>query len=72
MPLVSSEPTDGCDGPSGFHNDGNLACGQLTLTGVVAAAAPGSGTPTGSVQFVDTSSNAVVGSTKACSPVRSP
>jgi large repetitive protein len=39
-----------------------LAVGQLTLNGAVAAAAPASGTPTGSVQFVDTSSNVVVGS----------
>jgi uncharacterized protein (TIGR03437 family) len=39
-----------------------LASGQLTLTGAVSAGAPASGTPTGSVQFVDTSSNAVVGS----------
>jgi uncharacterized protein (TIGR03437 family) len=38
-----------------------MAAGQLTLTGVVAAAAPAGGMPTGSVQFVDTSSNAVVG-----------
>src|SRR5262249_39107538 len=38
-----------------------LAAGQLTLTTTVAATTS-SGTPTGSVQFVDTSSNAVVGS----------
>jgi uncharacterized repeat protein (TIGR01451 family) len=38
-----------------------IASGQLTLTSVVAAAAPGSGLPTGSVQFMDTSSNAIVG-----------
>jgi uncharacterized protein (TIGR03437 family) len=40
----------------------SLASGQLTLTGVVAATPPGSGTPTGSLQFVDTSNNTVVAS----------
>src|SRR5207253_1869908 len=38
------------------------ASGQLILTGVVAPAAPGAGTPTGTVQFVDTSNNTVVAS----------
>jgi uncharacterized protein (TIGR03437 family) len=37
-----------------------VASGQLALTGVVAPLAPGSGAPTGSVQFVDTSTNATV------------
>ena len=39
-----------------------MVSGQLTLTGVVAAVAPGAGTPTGSIQFVDTSNNQVVAS----------
>jgi uncharacterized protein (TIGR03437 family) len=34
--------------------------GQPTLTANVVAIAPGAGTPTGSVQFIDTSTNAVV------------
>jgi hypothetical protein len=38
-----------------------IASGQLTLTGVVAATTPGSVLPTGGVQFIDTSSNAIVG-----------
>ena len=37
-----------------------VASGQLALTGAVAPVAPGSGAPTGSVQFVDTSTNATV------------
>jgi uncharacterized protein (TIGR03437 family) len=37
-----------------------VASGQLALTGSVAPVPPGSGAPTGSVQFVDTSTNATV------------
>ncbi len=37
-----------------------VASGQLALTGAVAPVAPGGGAPTGSVQFVDTSTNATV------------
>lgn len=36
--------------------------GQLTLSGTATAAAPGAGTPTGSVQFVDAVTHAVVAS----------
>src|SRR5262249_47500682 len=39
-----------------------LASGQLLVTGSVSPAAPGAGKPTGAVQFVDTSSNTIVGS----------
>ncbi len=37
-----------------------IVAGQLTLTVNVAAVAPGAGTPTGSVQFVDVAKNATV------------
>src|SRR5262249_36923167 len=37
-----------------------IVSGQLTVTGVVAPVAPGGGTPTGSVQFMDASNNLVV------------
>lgn len=37
-----------------------MASGQLTLTAAVAPVAPGAGTPTGSVQFVDTANNNAV------------
>ena len=37
-----------------------MVSGQLTLTANVAAIAPGAGTPTGSVQFVDVAKNAIV------------
>lgn len=39
-----------------------VAAGQIVLVAGVEAAAPGSGTPTGSVQFVDTSANTVLAS----------
>jgi len=39
-----------------------IVSGQLTLTAVVAPLAPGAGTPTGQVQFVNTASNAVLAS----------
>jgi hypothetical protein len=39
-----------------------LVSGQPVLTAIVEAAAPGAGTPTGSVQFVDTWTHATVGS----------
>jgi uncharacterized protein (TIGR03437 family) len=37
-----------------------IVSGQLTLTANVAAIAPGAGTPTGSVQFLDVAKNAIV------------
>jgi len=36
------------------------SAGQVVLTATVTAVAPGAGTPTGSVQFTDTSNNAVI------------
>lgn len=39
-----------------------IASGQVVLTGVVAPAAPGAGTPTGTVQFVDTSQDKAIAS----------
>jgi uncharacterized repeat protein (TIGR01451 family) len=39
-----------------------IISGQLTVTGAVATVAPGGGTPTGSVLFVDASNNVVIGS----------
>jgi hypothetical protein len=51
-----------------------IVSGQLVLTGIVAPVATGAGTPTGSVQFVDTSDNWVVANAsltggKASAPV---
>jgi uncharacterized protein (TIGR03437 family) len=40
-----------------------VASGQLRLAANVAAVAPGAGTPTGSVQFLDTAKNAIVATT---------
>jgi len=37
-----------------------IAAGQLTLTAAVSPVAPGGGTPTGTVQFIDSSNNSVV------------
>jgi hypothetical protein len=37
-----------------------MSSGQLALTAVVGAVAPGGGTPTGSVQFTDTADNSVI------------